>query len=129
MVRRSFLTLLACVLTSFAAFAASSITPYSKASFTDALNSGQTVIVHVDAGWCPTCAKQRPTIQSLAADPAMAKVAFVRVDFDNDTDFLTTYKVASQSTILVFRGGKEVARLNGVTDAAQIRQKLQAAVS
>ncbi len=129
MLRRAFLTLVATILAGVTAFAASAIQPYSKASFDEALNTGKTVVVHVHADWCPVCQKQQPTIQSLAASPAMAKVVFVRVNFDKDRDFLSTYKVPSQATILVFRGGKEVARLSGVTDAAQIKEKLQAAVS
>lgn len=129
MLRRAFLVLIACVVTGFAAHAASAVKPYNKASFDKALGSAQAVVVHVHADWCPVCRKQQPTIQSLAADPAMKNVAFVQVDFDNDRDFLKTYKVSNQSTILVFRGGKEVARLNGVTDPDQIKKKLQAAVS
>jgi thioredoxin 1 len=129
MLRRAFLALVACALTGLGAHAASGVKPYNKASFTEALGSADAVVVHVHADWCPVCRKQQPTIQSLAADPSMAKVQFVQVDFDNDRDFLKTYKVSSQSTILVFRGGKEVARLNGVTDPTQITQKLRAAVS
>lgn len=129
MFRRTFVALIVCALTGLAAHAAAGVKPYSKASFTVALSSAEAVVVHVHADWCPVCRKQQPTIQALAADPSMAKVSFVQVDFDKDRDFLKSYKVASQSTILVFRGGKEVARLNGVTDPAQIKQKLQAAVS
>ena len=129
MLRRAFLALVATLFAGATAFAASAIQPYSKASFDEALKSGRTVVVHVYADWCPTCQKQQPTIQSLAVSSTMAKVMFVRVNFDKDRDFLSTYKVPSQATILVFRDGKEVARLSGVTDAAQIKDKLQAAVS
>jgi thioredoxin 1 len=129
MFRRTFVALVVCALTGLATHAASSVKPYSKASFTETLSSAEAVVVHVHADWCPICRKQQPTIQSLAADPSMPKVAFVQVDFDKDRDFLKSYKVSSQSTILIFRGGKEVARLNGVTDPARIKQKLQAALS
>jgi thioredoxin 1 len=129
MLRRAFLALVIFTLAGAAVYAASRVKLYDKVGFTETLGAADAIVVHVHADWCPVCRKQQPIIQSLAADPAMAKVRFIQVNFDKDRDFLKTYKVSSQSTILVFRGGKEVARLTGVTDAAEIKQKLEAAVS
>lgn len=101
---------------------------YSAQNFDAALKSGVPVIVHVHADWCPTCRAQAPTLQSMTGEPAYATAKFIRVNFDKDRDFLTGHKVSQQSTILVFRGGKEAARFTGITDAAQLRSRVQAAL-
>jgi len=103
-------------------------TAYSAQSFKTTLQSGAPVVVHVHADWCPTCRKQLPTLQSMMQEKDYAATKFVRVDFDKDKDFLTAYKVTSQSTILVFKAGKEVERLAGVTDPAQLRSRIKAAI-
>jgi thioredoxin 1 len=111
-----------------AAASAAGFATYSGQSFDQALKSGAPLVVHVHADWCPTCRAQMPTLQSMSGDKQYDKVRFVRVNFDKDRDFLTTYKVASQSTILVFKGGKEVARFAGVTDATQIKTRIGGAI-
>lgn len=100
---------------------------YTADAFAKALASGKPIIVHVHADWCPVCKKQQPTLNSLSEDAALSKAEFFQVDFDMDRDFLKAHKVASQSTIIVFKNGKEVARLNGVTDPATIQAKVKAA--
>jgi thioredoxin-like negative regulator of GroEL len=129
--RRNVLSLIAmsalAAATGRAAFAGD-FSAYSAPSFDTALKSGAPVIVHVHADWCPTCRAQAPTLQSMTGDPAYAKATFVRVNFDKDKDFLTGHKVSQQSTILVFKAGKEAARFTGITDAAQLRSRVQAAL-
>ena len=121
---------LAAVILLFTAFGASAggVKPYEAGAFSDALAAGKTVLVHVHAEWCPVCRKQQPAIQSLSEDGALSDVVFLQVNFDKDRDFLTKYKVPSQSAIIVFKDGKEVARLNGVTDAGKIQSQVKAAI-
>jgi thioredoxin 1 len=109
------------------AFAAD-FSAYSAPSFDTALKSGAPVIVHVHADWCPTCRAQAPTLKSMTGDPAYAKVTFIRVNFDKDKDFLTGHKISQQSTILVFKAGKETTRFTGITDATDLRSRVQAAL-
>lgn len=110
------------------ALLAASFTNYSASAFSQALAAGGPVIVHVHADWCPTCRAQAPVLQSMSGEKAYEKARFIRVNFDKDRDFLTSHKVAVQSTILVFKGGKEVARFSGETDASRIRSRIDAAI-
>ncbi len=100
--------------------AAAGLARYEAGGFETALKSGP-VVVHVHADWCPVCRKQQPALSSLSSDPAMTHVKFISVNFDKDKTFLKRNKVANQSVILIFKGGKEVARLIGTTDPAAIR--------
>lgn len=101
---------------------------YQPESFPKLLATGGPVIVHVHAEWCAVCKAQMPIINQTLAAPAYAKVRTVRVNFDKDKQFLTDYKVVRQSTIIVFKGGKEVARLSYETDADRINKTLAAAL-
>ena len=107
---------------------AAEFTAYSAAGFDAAVKSGAPVIVHVHADWCPTCRAQAPTLQTMSGEPGYAKARFIRVNFDKDKDFLTGHKVSQQSTILVFKGGKEAARFGGVTESAELRRRIEAAL-
>lgn len=101
---------------------------YEPRSFEEALASGQPIVVHVYAGWCPVCRAQKPVLEALAKDKAFDGVKFVAVDFDKDKVFLRTHRVPTQSVILAFKNGQEVARILGVTDADKIRASLLGAL-
>jgi thiol:disulfide interchange protein len=94
---------------------------YTPQAFAAAQASGKPIVVHVHAVWCPTCKAQTPTLDELRQDAALADAVFMRVDFDAQKDFLRAHRVASQSTILIFRGEKEVARSVAETDRGRLR--------
>lgn len=52
----------------------------------------------------------------------------LRASPGGDRAALEPIKAASRSIILVFSGGKEIGRLNWITDAAQIRALIERAV-
>jgi thiol-disulfide isomerase/thioredoxin len=82
----------------------------------DALNkAGKPIVVHVHADWCPTCRAQDPILSTLIKDPAFKDVNFLQVDFDAQKDIVKAFKVSQQSTLIVFKGGKEQARSTGDT--------------
>lgn len=48
-------------------------------------------------------------------NPEFKGVTFLQVSFDDQKDVLKKFNVANQSTIIVFKGGKEVGRSVGDT--------------
>lgn len=68
-------------------------------------------------------------LQALQKEPKFANVTLLRASAGGDRETLEPMKVTSRSIILVFSGGKEVGRLNWVTDEAQIRALLEQAVA
>jgi thioredoxin 1 len=89
--------------------------PFNQAAFDKALAARQPVIVHVQASWCPTCKVQRPIVASLLQQPKMKNVILFAADFDTEAALKKQLHVAQQSTFVVFKGGKEVARSTGET--------------
>ncbi len=102
---------------------------YEPGGFLKLLAAGGPVIVHVHADWCAVCRAQMPVMERVLANAAYKSVRAIRVNFDQEKRFLTDYRVVRQSTILVFRGGKEVARLSYESDPQRIEQTLARAIS
>ncbi|MEK7917679.1 thioredoxin family protein [Burkholderia contaminans] len=95
--------------------------PYNKAQFDGALAHGKPVVIWFHASWCPTCRAQQPAVDRLAKSSEMKDVTVFVADFDKETALEKALRVAQQSTFVVFRGGREVARSTGETDEQAIR--------
>jgi len=114
---------------SFGRAIAMQFSEYQAGHFVKLLASGNPLVVHVHADWCSVCRAQMPVMDRVLAGPAYKNVRAVRVNFDREKNFLADYKVVRQSTILIFKGGKEIARLSYDSDPARIEQTLERAIS
>jgi thioredoxin 1 len=94
---------------------------YNADGFAADQAAGKTILAAVHADWCPTCKQQAPILKGALGEAALAGVVTVRVNFDTDKDFLTAHRVAQQSTILVSKGDREVARVIAETDPERLR--------
>jgi thiol-disulfide isomerase/thioredoxin len=98
---------------------------FNNAKFDSDIKSGKSIMVGVHADWCPTCKKQSPIIDGFSKEKKFSKMVFYKVNFDADKGFLKKYNVEHQSTLIIFKGNKEVARSTGETDSAKIRALLE----
>lgn len=92
--------------------------PYQAAEFSAAQEQQKHVIVEVFKKGCPTCAAQQPALEKARMEYPDA--VFMKVDFQNDDVAVSKFKAVMQSTIIVFKGKTEVARLVGETDEKAI---------
>ena len=96
------------------------IRPYDKAEAQRAIASGRPVIVHVYAPWCLQCHVQASILDNLKNDPAYDKAMVFRVDYDNQKDVVAKLD-CPRSTVIAYKGGKEVKRMSwGVTQASVV---------
>jgi len=96
-------------------------TTYDAANFMMAQKKGKTIVVDVYADWCPTCRAQAPILDELRVEKQSSEVLFVKVNFDEEKDFLRAHRIPRQSTVLVFKGMDETARSIAQTDRAALR--------
>lgn len=109
----------ALALASLASFAvAGDIKPFSQQEFDHLTKEGKPVVLEVSAPWCSTCKQQKPIIESLMKQPAYKDVTLMTVDFDSAKPTLKTFKVNMQSTLVAFKGEKDVGRSVGDTSPA-----------
>lgn len=100
---------------------------FDKSKFEALVKSNAPVVVHTHEWWCPTCRVQANVLEDLQKNPRFSKVAMLRARPGDDREALAPLKVTSRSVVIVFAGGKEIGRLDWVTDAAQIRALLEKA--
>jgi thioredoxin 1 len=126
---KGFLTLItaACLLAVAPAIAGE--VSYSRATLERLLASGQPVAVDFHADWCPVCRAQAPIIKELLTEPQLQRLTVVVADYDTELALRKSLNVAQQSTIVVFRHGKEVARSTGDTTRAGLAALLSKAVA
>jgi thioredoxin 1 len=94
--------------------------PFDQEAFAAAKNEGKTVILDVYADWCGTCKKQKPILEGLINQKEYKDFVAFKIDFDKSAELKKALKVTKQSTLIVFKGEKEVARSVGVTDKDDI---------
>jgi len=92
---------------------------FDDQSFKQAQAAGKTILVDVTASWCPTCRQQRPIVEQIEKEKP--NLVVYEVDFDTAKDTLKRFRVQHQSTLIVFKGTKEIGRSTGDTDPARIR--------
>jgi thioredoxin len=90
--------------------------PYDAARFDAAVAGGGGVVIAFVVDWCSTCSLQKEVVAELLASPRFAGLDFFVADFDKERSLKRRLRVARQSTFIVFRGGREVARSIGDTD-------------
>ena len=100
---------------------------FTNEAFTAAQKDGKRVLVDVWASWCPTCKAQGDILKGLLDAPENKDVVMFRVNFDTQLDVLKAFKVQSQSTLIMFKGGKETARSVGDTDPGRIARLVNSA--
>lgn len=120
--------ILALALLAFTALASAGPSePYSQKRFDDLAAQGKPVLVAVHADWCPTCKAQKPIITDLISKPEYKEVTELVVDFDAQKSIARKYKASTQSTLIAFKGGKEVGRSVGDTTPSGIESLVKKA--
>ncbi len=80
----------------------------------------KSILVDIQAPWCPTCKAQKPILAEIEAKPEYKDLVVVHVDFDSQKDAVRRFDARMQSTLIAFKDGKETGRSVGQTDPAAI---------
>ena len=95
--------------------------PYTAEAVKTAMAEGKTTLLFFHAPWCPVCKAQEPKVKAHLNGAHKNVVAF-KVDYDSNMVLRKELKVDKQSTLILYQGMKEVARLSYKSDDQSIAQ-------
>ena len=87
----------------------------------EVLQAAEPVLVDFWASWCGPCLSMNPTIESLARDFKVCKV-----NVDTNKELAAHYDISPIPALLIFKGGRIVARHLGITPEATLRAEMEA---
>jgi thioredoxin 1 len=98
---------------------------YTQQEFDSLLALGKPIVVHIHADWCGTCKAQDVQINAAMNSAEFKDVTFLEVDYDTQRKILKFFNIKIQSTLIIFKNGKEVDRIAMERDAVELQTFLK----
>ena len=93
-------------------------TNFSEEIFENAKSSGKTIVVNSYEAWCGTCSKQTKILDQ--AEKEFKDIIFLSYEQSKNKDIAQKLDIKLWTTIVVYKGKNEVARIIGQTDKETI---------
>ncbi|OGW75098.1 MAG: thioredoxin [Omnitrophica bacterium RBG_13_46_9] len=93
----------------------------------EVLSSKIPVLVDFWAEWCMPCRMIAPIIAELSKD-YKGKVKIAKVDVDNNAELATELQILSIPVLILFRNGREIARITGANPKTYIQKEIETAL-
>ena len=94
-------------------------------SFQDLLNkANRPVLVDFYATWCGPCQMMAPVLEQVGVQ-LRDRVQVVKIDTDKYPQLATQYQIQALPTLVLFKNGQPVERIEGAMQAPQLIQQLQ----
>lgn len=97
----------------------------SIAEFNDnVIKSDKPVLVDFWAPWCGPCKMVGPEVEAVAKNFA-GRASVAKINVDEQQELASQYNVMSIPTLIIFKGGSEVARIVGYRPQKDITDALE----
>jgi len=101
---------------------------YSSDTFKSKLGEDQPVLVDFYSDSCGPCKRLAPVIEELANDYE-GKANVGKINIGDNMDLAVEYGISVVPTILLFKGGEVVERMQGYQDKSKLQQVLDSHAS
>ena len=89
---------------------------------TEVLDYSGMVIVDFYGSWCMPCKMIAPIVEKICNEK---NIKLAKVDVDENETLVRNFKIMSVPTLKIFKDGKEISTIVGVTNEAKILQALE----
>ena len=119
----------------FFAFAANSMekkTTFDKDLFSKAQSEGKIIVISSWIEYCGSCANQMKVLQKAKKEGELLDIKFDNIEyfaFDvTNRDIANSFDVLYQTTLLIFKDGKEIYRSIGETSREKIYKAIKSSI-
>lgn len=102
--------------------ATSNIKVLTESNFSANIKSGL-ILVDFYADWCRPCKMMKPILEEVAGE-YKTKITIASLNTDNNPALSQKYNISGIPCMILFKDGKEVKRIVGYHDKAQLLEKL-----
>lgn len=102
---------------------------FTEERFRDLQEQDALILVDVAADWCPTCALQHEILRSYREKRPDVRLHVLRVDFDEQKQWVKHFGAPRQSTLVLYRGEERLWFSVAETDASVIFAAIDEAAS
>jgi thioredoxin 1 len=85
---------------------------------------GKPVLIDFYADWCGPCRLQSPIVEELAKRMG-DQVEVKKINVDDHMDMANKYRIYVVPTLIIEKDGKEVRRIEGLTDTSSLEAMIR----